>query len=212
MRARKSVEDGRNWEYTFATAHGGFMAEKPPEEEIAPGLAPLAPELAAEMGSSLYRELHRLAAAKMRFERGNHTLQPTALVHEAYLRLAAGSQPIGNDRIQILGLAARIMRNILVDHARTHQAAKRGAGAVQVTLDEGLAAAPGPMVDVLAVDDALTRLAKLDQRQADILEMHFFAGLTFEEIAVQLGLSARTVKRDWSMARAWLRQELSPGR
>jgi RNA polymerase sigma factor (TIGR02999 family) len=188
------------------------MAEKPPEEEIAPGLAPLAPELAAEMGSSLYRELHRLAAAKMRFERGNHTLQPTALVHEAYLRLAAGSQPIGNDRIQILGLAARIMRNILVDHARTHQAAKRGAGAVQVTLDEGLAAAPGPMVDVLAVDDALTRLAKLDQRQADILEMHFFAGLTFEEIALHLGLSARTVKRDWIMARAWLRRELGSTR
>jgi len=188
------------------------MSEKPPEDGPARGLAPLEPLVAEQMAASLYGELHRLAAAKMRFERGNHTLQPTALVHEAYLRLAEVSQPLGYDRLQILGLAARIMRNILVDHARTHQAAKRGAGGVQVTLDEGLVAAPGSMVDVLAVDEALTRLAKLDQRQADILEMHFFAGLTFEEIALQLGLSARTVKRDWSMARAWLRQELSPGR
>lgn len=186
------------------------MAEKPLENGVPPGLAPLAPAVAAEMGSSLYGELHRLAAAKMRFERGNHTLQPTALVHEAYLRLTDRSQPLGNDRIQVLGLAAHIMRNILVDHARSHQAEKRGAGAVQVTLDEGLVAAPGSMVDVLAIDDALSRLAKFDQRQADILELHFFAGLTFEEIALQLGLSARTVKRDWSMARAWLRQELAP--
>jgi RNA polymerase sigma factor (TIGR02999 family) len=164
------------------------------------------------MAPSLYGELHRLAAAKMRFERGNHTLQPTALVHEAYLRLADRSELRGNDRIRVLGLAAHIMRNILVDHARTQRAAKRGAGAVQVTLDEGLVAAPGSIVDVLAVDDALTRLAALDQRQADILERHFFAGLTFEEIAAQLGLSARTVKRDWSMAWAWLRQELVPAR
>jgi RNA polymerase sigma-70 factor, ECF subfamily len=188
------------------------MAEKSLEDEVPPRLAPLAPAAAAGMSSSLYGELHRLAAAKMRFERGNHTLQPTALVHEAYLRLADRSQPLGSDRIQVLGLAAHIMRNILVDHARSHQAEKRGAGAVQVTLVEGLVAAPGSMVDVLAVDDALNRLAKLDQRQADILEMHFFAGLTFEEIALQLGLSARTVKRDWSMARAWLRQELSTTR
>jgi RNA polymerase sigma factor (TIGR02999 family) len=188
------------------------MAEKPLGDGIPPELAPIAPEIVAEMGSSLYGELHRLAAAKMRHERGNHTLQPTALVNEAYLRLADRGEPLGNDRIQVLGLAARIMRNILVDHARTHQAAKRGAGAVQVTFAEGLVATPGSMVDVIVVDDALTRLAALDQRQADILELHFFAGLTFEEIAIQLGLSARTVKRDWSMARAWLRQELSSGR
>jgi RNA polymerase sigma-70 factor (ECF subfamily) len=200
------------WRYTFATAQGGSMAEKPLENGVPPGLASPEPKLAVEVGSSLYGELHRLAAAKMRFERGNHTLQPTALVHEAYLRLADRNEPLGSDRIQVLGLAAHIMRNILVDHARTHQAAKRGAGAVQVTLDEGLAAAPGSMVDVLAVDDALTRLAEFDPRQAEILELHFFAGLTFEEIALQLGVSARTVKRDWSMARAWLRQELSPTR
>ena len=188
------------------------MAEKPLENRVSLGIPLLAPEIAAEMGSSLYKELHRLAAAKMRFERANHTLQPTALVHEAYLRLAGRNQPLGNDRLQVLGLAARIMRNILVDHARTHQAAKRGAGGVQVTLTDALLAAPGSTVDILAIDEVLTRLAELDRRQAEILEMHFFAGMTFEEIALQLGLSARTVKRDWSMARAWLRQELSSTR
>jgi RNA polymerase sigma-70 factor (ECF subfamily) len=99
---------------------------------------------------------------------------------------------------------------VLVDHARSQRAAKRGDGAVQVTLDEGMAIAPGSIVDVLAVDDALTKLATFDARQASILELRFFAGLTFEEIATQLDLSPRTVKRDWSMARAWMRQELAP--
>ena len=187
------------------------MAENPLEDGVPPGLAPLAPEVAAEMGSSLYGELHRLAAGKMRFERANHTLQPTALVHEAYLRLADRGEPLGNDRIQVLGLAARIMRNILVDHARTHQAAKRGAGAVQVTLDEGLVAAPGSMVDVLAVDDALTRLAEFDRRQADILELHFFAGLTFEEIALQLGISTHMVKKYLSQALVHCRRRMASG-
>jgi RNA polymerase sigma factor (TIGR02999 family) len=148
----------------------------------------------------------------MRFERGDHTLQPTALVNEAYLRLADHAEIMSNDRCQVMGLAARIMRNILVDHARTHRAAKRGAGAMQVTLNEDIVATSESLVDVLAVDDALNRLAALDQRQADILEYHFFAGLTFEEIAQQLSLSTRTVKRDWTMARAWLRQELASSR
>jgi RNA polymerase sigma-70 factor (ECF subfamily) len=209
IRRRKLIWEECSWDYTFATTHGGSMAEKPLQEGVPHQLAPLAPDIAAKMSSSLYGELHRLAVAKMRFERGNHTLQPTALVHEAYLRLADRSEPLGNDRIQVLSLAAQIMRNILVDHARRRQAAKRGAGALQVTFDEVPVAAPASMVDVLAVDDALTRLAKFDPRQAEILELHFFGGLTLEEIALQLGLSARTVKRDWSMARAWLRQDLS---
>jgi RNA polymerase sigma factor (TIGR02999 family) len=151
-----------------------------------------------------------MAAGRMRFERGNHTLQPTALVHEAYLRLADGREFRGADRAQVLGLAAHIMRNILVDHARAHRAAKRGAGGVQVTFDDGLAAPQESVIDVLAVDEAMSRLAEFDARQARILELHFFAGLTFEEIAEQVGLSLRTVKRDWTMARAWLRKELSP--
>src|ERR1700761_7784911 len=165
-----------------------------------------------DFGSSLYRELRGLAAVKMRFERGNHTLQPTALVHEAYLRLAECSDLVWLDRTQVLRAAAHVMRHILVDHARAHFADKRGGHRLQVTLDENLAGGRNPRADVLAVDEALTRLAEFDPRQAQILEMHFFAGLTFDEIALQLDVSTRTVKRDWTVARAWLRQELSPAK
>ena len=171
--------------------------------------SPLMPEPGQDLATSLYQELHRLAAAKMRFERGNHTLQPTALVNEAYLRLNDCSQSMWQDRGRVLGTAANVMRHILVDHARAHNAEKRGDGLVQVTLIEENMAAAGNPVDVLAVDQALTRLAAFDERQAKVLEMHFFGGLTFEEIAQQLDASARTIKRDWIMARAWLRRELS---
>jgi RNA polymerase sigma-70 factor (ECF subfamily) len=163
----------------------------------------------SEINTSIYKELRKLAAAKMRIERNNHTLQPTALVHEAYLRLADQPGSIWKDRSRILGLAAHAMRHILVDYARAHSAEKRGAGAIQVTLDDGLAVSTGTLVDVLAIDEALTRLAKFDARQARVLELHFFAGLPFDEIAVELGVSARTVKSDWTMARAWLHRQLS---
>jgi RNA polymerase sigma factor (TIGR02999 family) len=166
----------------------------------------------AALSTTLYQELHRLAAGKMHYERSGHTLQPTALVNEAYLRLADCSDTMWKDRTKVLGMAAHLMRHILVDHARAHRANKRGGGAVQVTFDENLEVAGSSTVNVLAVDEALTRLAAFDSRQARILELHFFAGLTFEEIALQLGVSERTVKRDWTMARAWLRQELSPMR
>jgi RNA polymerase sigma factor (TIGR02999 family) len=109
-------------------------------------------------------------------------------------------------------MAAHVMRNILVDHARAHRADKRGGGAVQVTLDENFEGKARSEVDVLAVDEALKRLRDFDPRQEKILEMHFFGGLTFEEIAQELGVSERTVKRDWTMARSWLRQELAPMR
>jgi len=163
----------------------------------------------AQINASIYKELRKIAAAKMSLERGNHTLQPTALVHEAYLRLADQPGSAWRDRSRILGLAAHAMRHILVDHARAHSAGKRGAGAVQVTLDEGLAASNNALADVLAVDEALTRLAELDPRQAKVLELHFFAGLTFDEIAVEVGVSTRTIKSDWAMARAWLHQQLA---
>jgi RNA polymerase sigma-70 factor, ECF subfamily len=167
--------------------------------------------LGHELAASLYQELHRLAAGKMRFERGNHTLQPTALVNEAYLRLGGCSDSMWQDRARVLGTAANVMRHFLVDYARAHNAGKRGDGRLQVTLIEDVVAGPTvSTVDILAVDEALTRLAEFDPRQAQILEMHFFAGLTFEEIALQLSVSTRTVKRDWTMARAWLRQKLSP--
>jgi RNA polymerase sigma-70 factor (ECF subfamily) len=174
---------------------------------------PSMPEAAHDLASSLYQELHRLAVGKMRLERGNHTLQATALVNEAYLRLADCSDSMWVDRTRVLGLAANVMRHILVDHARAHNAGKRGDGQLQVTLDEDVAGAGSNVpADVLAVDEALTRLAEFDHRQATVLEMHFFGGLTFEEIAQQLDVSTRTVKRDWTVARAWLRQELSPNR
>ncbi|WP_263366531.1 ECF-type sigma factor [Edaphobacter bradus] len=166
----------------------------------------------AALSTTLYQELHRLAVRKMHYERGGHTLQPTALVNEAYLRLADCYDSVCKDRAKLLGMAAHVMRHILVDHARAHRADKRGGGAVQITFDENLEVAGRSGVDVLAVDEALTRLAEFDPRQARILELHFFAGLTFEEIALQLGVSERTVKRDWTMARAWLRQELAPMR
>lgn len=169
---------------------------------------PEAPE--AALSITLYQELHRLAAGKMHYERGGHTLQPTALVNEAYLRLADCRDSMWKDRAKVLGMAAHLMRHILVDHARARRANKRGGDAVQVTFDENLEVAGSSTVNVLAVDEALTRLGAFDPRQARILELHFFAGLTFEEIAMQLGLSERTIKRDWTMARAWLRQELSP--
>ena len=147
----------------------------------------------------------------MRFERKDHTLQPTALVNEAYLRLVDRSDSMWQDRSRVLGLAANVMRHVLVDHARAHNAEKRGDGQLQVTLVEDIAGGEGSSAaDVLAVDEALTRLNNFDPRQAKILEMHFFGGLTFEEIALHLDVSTRTVKRDWTMARAWLRHELSP--
>jgi RNA polymerase sigma factor (TIGR02999 family) len=145
----------------------------------------------------------------MRFERGNHTLQPTALVHEAYMRLADQSVSAWQDRPHILALAAHIMRNILVDHARAHSAGKRGAGAVQVTLADDLTYSKESLVSVIAVDEALSRLAAFDPRQARIMELHFFAGLTFDEIAEHLGVSSRTINRDWAVARAWLHGQLA---
>jgi RNA polymerase sigma factor (TIGR02999 family) len=167
------------------------------------------PEAGHDLASSQYQELHRLALGKMRFERGNHTLQPTALVNEAYLRLVDCSGSMWVDRSRVLALAANVMRHILVDHARARNAGKRGDGQLQVTLVEDMAGGrSSSTADVLAVDEALTHLAEFDPRQAKILEMHFFGGLTFEEIALQLHVSTRTVKRDWTMGRVWLRQEL----
>jgi RNA polymerase sigma-70 factor (ECF subfamily) len=170
----------------------------------------LTPAAGDDLASSLYQELRRVAAGKMRFERGNHTLQPTALVNEAYLRLGNCSASMWQDRARVLGTAANVMRHILVDYARAHNAGKRGDGRLQATLvEDAVAGTTTSTIDILAVDEALTSLAEFDPRQAQILEMHFFAGLTFEEIALQLDVSTRTVKRDWTMARAWLRQKLS---
>ena len=157
-----------------------------------------------------YADLRRIAAAQLRQERHNHTLQPTALVHEAYARFVRQSDVRLHDRSHFLATASQLMRQILVDHARARRASKRGgAQHHQVTLDEALFADHSRPLDVLVLDEALNRLAELDNRHGRIVEMHFFGGLTYSEIAAVLGVAEKTVKRDWAMARAWLRLELS---
>lgn len=157
----------------------------------------------------VYAELRRLAAGYLRGERPGHTLQPTALVHEAYLRLLNQRQVDWSNRAQLMGLAAVMMRRILVNHARDRVAEKRGGGAEHVSLTvagEGIGAAE---VNVLDLHDALTRLAAVDPRKGRIVELKFFGGLSTDEIAETLGLSTATVERDWKFARAWLSGAMS---
>ena len=158
----------------------------------------------------LYRELRRLAESAMRAERINHTLQPTALVHEAFLRLASDHGRF-ESRAHFLGVAAAAMRRVLVDHARGRNAQKRGRGATLVTVDD-LDDLPQPAsedLDLVVLDDALSRLSSLDARQGQIVELRFFGGLSVEEAAVVVGVSERTIKREWQLSRAWLRREIA---
>ncbi len=157
---------------------------------------------------SVIAELHSLAAKYLAGERPGHTLQPTALVHEAFLRLV-GSPGVPAGRSDFIALAATAMRRVLVDHARARKAAKRGGDRRRIALDAAQAPGEDPgEVDVLALDESLERLAALDPRQARIVELRFFGGLGVEAVASVLGVSARTVEADWRMARAWLRREL----
>jgi RNA polymerase sigma factor (TIGR02999 family) len=160
-----------------------------------------------ELVPLVYRELRGLAAAYIRRERRDHTLQPTALVHEAYLRLADQMHVQSPSRAQFFAIAANLMRQILVNHARHHRAAKRGGGK-KVPLEEGAAMVQQRGVDLIALDSALEKLAQLDPRQSRIVELRFFGGLTEEEIAEVVGVSAITVKRDWRIARAVLHRQL----
>lgn len=163
-----------------------------------------------EVMPAVYAELRRVAAAYLRRERPGQTLQATALVNEAYVRLA-GQHPRFQNRAHFCAIAANAMRQILVERARARHAQKRGGGAARITLNEGLAASPEPPVDLAALDEALGRLAALDAQQARIVELRFFGGLSVEETAEVLGISPATVKRHWSVARAWLARELEPG-
>jgi len=163
----------------------------------------------AALITQVYGELRRLARKYMRAERANHTLQPTALVNEAYLRLMAEPGVSWQNRAHFFATAAQQMHHILVDHARARKAAKRGGIQHQVTLSEGLVSEQDKSVEVLALDEALEKLAKLDERQARVVELHSFGGLTFSEIAHVLDTSERTAKRDWEMARAWLKLHMS---
>jgi RNA polymerase sigma-70 factor (ECF subfamily) len=165
-------------------------------------------DAASDLMPLIYKELHVIAEKHMRHERPYHTLQSTVLVHEAFLQLAGTSKVDWQSRAHFFALASRAMRRVLVDHARAVNADKRPGAHQQVELDSALEA-PEKVVDLLALNEALERLATWDQRQSQIVEMRFFAGLNFEEIAEVMGISERTAKRDWTMARAWLHTELT---
>jgi len=152
----------------------------------------------------VYGELRRLAASYMRRERPDHTLQTTALVHEAYLQLVGQERAHWENRSQFFGVAAQLMRRILVDHARAHGAAKRGGAATKISFDDAIVLAHEQTGDLVAIDELLTRLAAIDPQQVRIVELRFFSGLSVDETAQVMGISDRTVKRDWAMAKACL--------
>ena len=158
----------------------------------------------------IYAELRRLASSYLRRERRDHTLQPTALVHEAFLKLVDQRAVRWQNRAHFFGIAAQAMRRILVDHARAHGAGKRGSGERPLSLDETLVLTAGPDVDLIALDEALTRLHAVDPQQSRVVELRFFGGLTMEETAEVLRISPATVGREWTLAKAWLYAELKP--
>jgi RNA polymerase sigma factor (TIGR02999 family) len=158
----------------------------------------------------VYQELRRIAQHHLRQERSDHTLQSTALVHEAYLRMMKQGPAEIENRAHFMAVASRLMRQILVDHARGHRAAKRGGG-LKLELHEAMNAQKAPSVDLIALDTALNALARLDPQQSRIVEMRFFGGLSIEDTAEVIGVSRTTVKREWATARAWLRREVGKG-
>jgi RNA polymerase sigma factor (TIGR02999 family) len=157
----------------------------------------------------VYADLRRIARARLRREASGHPLQTTALVHEVYLRLVDVHRLSLENRAHFFALAARLMRQILVDHARRRRAAKRSGGETMVTLVEAGSAASPDLVDVIALDDALEELARIEERLSRVVELKFFAGLTIDETATALGVSPATVERDWAIAKAWLYERLS---
>jgi RNA polymerase sigma-70 factor (ECF subfamily) len=169
---------------------------------------PTSPE---ELFPTIYVELRRLAGRYLQRERRDHTLQPTALVHEAYIRLLGQRRVAWRNRAQFFGVASQMMRRILVDYARERQAAKRPGG-IRVTLDEAVITAAEPDCELLMLDDALHALARLDERQARIVELKYFGGLSEEEVGAVLSTSRATVTREWQSARAWLYRRLTKGK
>ena len=164
-----------------------------------------------EMTPVLYDELRRLARHFLAAERPDHTLQPTALVHEAYLRLVDQRQVDWRNRAQFLGLAASMMRRILINHAQAHHAAKRGGPAGKLTLDDALGVFTQPHLDVLELNRSLEELERLDGQQARVVELRYFGGLSIEETAEAMGISPATVKREWGTARLWLLHQMQGG-
>jgi RNA polymerase sigma-70 factor (ECF subfamily) len=165
------------------------------------------PAAAERLLPLVYAELHRLATSYMRRERRDHTLQPTALINEAYLRLA-GDDVDWQNREHFIGTAAHVMRRVLVDYARAHKAERRGGGLKRVEFDEGVAISVDRSNELLSLDEALDRLMQLNPRQARVVELRYFGGLSVEQIASILAIAPRSVKRDWALARIWLFQQL----
>jgi RNA polymerase sigma factor (TIGR02999 family) len=161
-----------------------------------------------ELVPLVYRELHGIAHARLRQERPDHSLESTELVHEVYLRMVDQSSAQWQDRAHFFAASSRIIRNILIDHARARLRDRHGGGATFLALDEALAPSPARNVELIALDDALNDLARLDERQSRIVELRFFTGLEIDEVAEVLGISRATVNRDWSSARAWLIRQL----
>jgi len=157
----------------------------------------------------VYNELHRQAARYLRNENPGLSLQTTDLIHEAYLRLTSQQHVEWQNRLHFFAIAAKVMRRILIDHVRSRQAAKRGGSDIRLPLEDAMIVSPARDLDLLALDEALTRLAAIDSQQSQIVELRFFSGLSVEETAKVLDVSERTVKRDWNVAKAWLRRELS---
>ncbi len=188
-----------------------FPHARPQPPESSPPDGPAAEHALDALLPAVYAELHRQAARALRREAAGHTLGATALVHEAYLRLAGEGHAAWQNRAHFVGIAAHLMRQVLVDHARARQAAKRGGGALCVSLDHAAGVTPAgedAAADVLALHEALERLAAFDPAQARLVELRYFGGLTVEETADALGVSPSTVKREWAVVRAWLRREL----
>jgi RNA polymerase sigma-70 factor, ECF subfamily len=165
-------------------------------------------DAAAKLIPLVYEELHRVAEHRLRLERPDHTLQPTALVHEAYLKLVAQRDPNWQSRAHFFAVASQLMRRILVDYARGRLRAKRGGKQAKLPLDKVFVISKDRCDELLALDESLERLAKLDARQSRVVELRFFGGLTVEEAAKVMDVSPKTVKRDWSIAKAWLYGEL----
>ncbi len=166
------------------------------------------PAAGDELLPLVYAELHRIAERQMGGERAGHTLQPTALVHEAWVRLVEGADPAWEGRRHFMAVASRAMRHVLVDHARARGAAKRGGDQARLPLDDALALYEDKVSDVLTLDDALQRLSKVDAQLGRLVELRFFGGLSHEEAGQVLGISTRSAERGWSTARAWLRTAL----
>jgi RNA polymerase sigma factor (TIGR02999 family) len=189
------------------------MQPHPPQDDVSMllrGVAAGDPAAGDRLFPLLYSELHRIASAYMAGERPEHTLQPTALVHEAYLRLMGDGRNGARfeDRRHFVAAAAVAMRRILINHAKAKAAEKRGGGRTFVAIDEAAAAFNDRSIDLLALDEALEQLAKLDPTQARLVELRFFGGMSVSDCAVELGVSERTVHYEWSHARAWLRGQL----